>query len=52
VQVAHRDGTIEFDLPVEAAGKELYAFIIFMRAEGKGKIFTISNSQRVGSSER
>jgi len=48
VQVAHRDGTIEFDLPVEAAGKELYAFITFKRTEGKRKIFTVSNSQKVG----
>ncbi|MFA6949865.1 MAG: DUF6266 family protein [Lentimicrobiaceae bacterium] len=42
-----RDGIIELDLPAEAVGKELYAFITFKRAEGKGKIFTVSNSQGV-----
>jgi len=51
VQVALRDETIVLDLPVETAGKELYEFITFKRAEGKGKIFTVLNSQRVGSGE-
>ncbi|MFA6950357.1 MAG: hypothetical protein WCQ70_06710 [Lentimicrobiaceae bacterium] len=46
-----RYGTIELDLPVEAVGKELYAFITFKRAEGERKIFTVSNSQRVVSSK-
>jgi len=46
-----RDGTIELDLPVEAVGKELYAFITFKRAGGKRMIFTVSNSQRVVSDE-
>ncbi|MFA6950650.1 MAG: hypothetical protein WCQ70_08195 [Lentimicrobiaceae bacterium] len=45
------DGTIELDLPAEAVGKELYAFITFKRTEGKGMIFTVSNSQRVVNSE-
>jgi len=45
----HRDGTIELDLPVEAVGKALHAFITFKRAKEKGKIFTVSNSQRVVS---
>jgi len=44
-----RDGTIELDLPVEAVGKALHAFITFKRAKEKGKIFTVSNSQRVVS---
>jgi len=46
-----RDGTILLDLPAEAIGKELYAFITFKRAEGKGKIFTVSNSQWIVSGE-
>ena len=46
-----RDGTIQLDLPVEAVGKKLYTFITFKRAEGKVMIFTVSNSQRVGSGE-
>ncbi|MFA6949440.1 MAG: hypothetical protein WCQ70_02030 [Lentimicrobiaceae bacterium] len=51
VQVARGDETIVQDLPVEAVRKELYAFITLKRAAGKGMIFTVSNSQRVGSSE-
>ncbi|MFA6951252.1 MAG: hypothetical protein WCQ70_11270 [Lentimicrobiaceae bacterium] len=46
-----RDKTIELDLPVKAVGQELYASITFKRAGGKRMKFTVSNSQRVVSSE-
>lgn len=42
-----RDGVLTLDIPAEATGKDLYAFITFRKAEGKGKIFTVSNSQGI-----